>query len=169
MNALATFQCLMETYLGNCNSDGVSPTWMIRSSLQLPQKNIWKGFAQCFHGYELPDWSWWSVSFSKWFIWDIKFQMKVSKLMVVRSKLSRTGLFPSWLQSSEASWGSQTTIDTSVRVILKLLAPSMIKFLVKMQLIRNKKSMDGWMPDSLWHIEGSVHHLCPNFGLCWLY
>ena len=43
--------------------------------------------------------------------------------MGLRLKLSRTGPFPSWLQNWEASWGSQTTNDASLRVMLKLLTP----------------------------------------------
>ena len=86
------------------------------------------------------------MSFSKsiWFIWDMKFKRKASEPMVVRPKLSRTDQFPSWVQSQETSWGSQTIIDASLRVMLKLPVPSMIKCLVTMQLIRNEK-FNGWM------------------------
>ena len=108
-NAPAIFQHLMETCLGNLQFQ-----WCIIYLDDIiifaatPKEHLERLSCSAFVAMKLPDWSCNppSVSFSKsmWFIWDMKFQRKASKLMVIRSKLSRTGLFPSQLQSWEASW-----------------------------------------------------------------
>ena len=64
--------------------------------------------------------------------------------MVIRSKLSRTGLFLSQLQNWEASQGSQSTTDTLLRFMLKSLAHYMIKSLEIMLLIKREQP-SGWM------------------------
>ena len=147
INTLAMFQHLMETCLCNlqfkwciiCLDDIIvfaatlkehlerlhavfSQLWTARLKLQPARCKFFK-VSVVYLGHEI----------SKECVWTDGHKIKAIK----------PGLFPSWLQSWEASSDSHTTIDASLRVMLKLLAPSMITFPATMQLIRNEKLNGG--------------------------